>query len=91
MTTGHDRLAAAAVVYAELERTNQAAHTAAVAASARYTAARNGPRDTRDDAHAAMGRAWRRADRTMRAAWQARDTLCAAALALDERGEVKSE
>lgn len=88
MTTSHDRLIEAALVYAELERTHQTAHTAAVAASAAYTAARNGPRDTRDDAHAAMGRAWRRADRTMRAAWTARDALCAATLALHAPGEV---
>jgi len=88
MTTSHDRLLEAALVYAELERTHQTAHTAAVTASEAYTMARNGPGNTRDAAKAAMGRAWRRTDRAMRAAWAARDHLCAAALALHDPGEV---
>ena len=64
----------AAAGYAAAHRAHEAATELAQAASARLTAERTS--DARDD----CGDAWRKADRAMRAMWDARDRLCEVAL-----------
>lgn len=64
----------AAAAYCTARQAHDAATAKAQAASARYTAERTG------DAREAMGVAWGRADRAMRAMHAARDVLCAAAM-----------
>ena len=71
MTTLKD----AAADYTTAHRAHQAATAKAKAASARYTAERT--RDARE----AMGDAWRACDKAMRHMWDAREVLCAAAVA----------
>lgn len=68
-------LDAAAAGYAAAHRAHEAAAELAQAASARLTAERTA------DAQHDCGAAWRKADRAMRAMWDARDRLCEAALA----------
>lgn len=60
--------------YAAAHRAHEAATELAQAASARLTAEHTA--DARDDSIDA----WRKADRAMRAMWDARDRLCEAAL-----------